>query len=505
MALFGWKKTSDTPGGGDKGPGDKSGAAPSAGAGAGVYEFSPEKAARWFDHGRTQHEAGNYEYAMTCWLSGLRFEPTNLDALKQFLQSSQSFGGAITKQLSTAAAGKTDVDKFLVALLNFACKLEDPEMAVRALSAASEIGLTEVVKFLAPIALRVAVNDKRPRKEQFLRLMEACKKAGIFEMAVRAGEAAIRLAPEDSKLSTEVRNLAAQSTMSKGGYENTGQDGGFRSNIRDAEKQRQLEEQERVVRSEGAADRIVASTKAEYDARPQDRTVIRRYAAALVQRAAGDDEQTAIGVLMKAYQETQEFGFRQDAGNIRLKIARRELKALQAAAAANPADEAAKATSASAAQKLLDMEIGEFEARVAAYPTNVVLKADLGQRYFEVGRFDEAIDLLQQAKDDAKNRATVMSYLGRAFAAKAWHEEAIGTFRLALETHGDANDAQGLELRYGLLCSLQKYAEESKDLPAAEEAGKLAGQIAVQQISFKDIRTRRDELKALTARLKSGG
>ncbi len=206
---------------------------------------------------------------------------------------------------------------------------------------------------------------------------------------------------------------------------------------------------------------------------------------------------------MKGYRETQEFRFRQLAGEIKIKLIRGQIRQAATAVQANPADAAAAAKLAEMQKKLTELEVMEFEARMAAYPTDLNVKFELGKRYFDAGRFDDAIDLLQQSKDDSKNRGTVLSYLGRAFAAKGWHEEAVGTFRLALEGQADPNDAAGMELRYGLLASLQRHAEEHKEVAAAEEALKLAQQIAVQQISYKDVRARRDEIKALIARLKT--
>jgi hypothetical protein len=52
--------------------------------------------------------------------------------------------------------------------------------------------------------------------------------------------------------------------------------------------------------------------------------------------------------------------------------------------------------------------------------------------------------------------------------------------------------------------SLLSRAEDQSDLANAEEAYKIASSIAIQNISYKDIRTRREELKALVSRLKQG-
>ena len=49
---------------------------------------------------------------------------------------------------------------------------------------------------------------------------------------------------------------------------------------------------------------------------------------------------------------------------------------------------------------------------------------------------------------------------------------------------------------------LQMKAEQDRDLAAAEEADKLSSAIAIQQISYRDIRDRRDAIKTLILSLR---
>ena len=85
---------------------------------------------------------------------------------------------------------------------------------------------------------------------------------------------------------------------------------------------------------------------------------------------------------------------------------------------------------------------------------------------------------------------------GHDFAGRVRGREQAGA--------GEQSDTAIIDLKYGLMCSLQKRAEEMKDLPSAEEALKLAGQIVMQQVGYKDIRIRRDQTKALVLKLKGG-
>ncbi|HYE03269.1 MAG TPA: tetratricopeptide repeat protein, partial [Phycisphaerales bacterium] len=316
------------------------------------------------------------------------------------------------------------------------------------------------------------------------------------------GEEGVRADPADGKLHAEVRNMSAQATMTKGGFDQAGESGGFRANIRDAEKQRRLDEEERMVRGELTADRVVADARAAYQARPDDRPSITRYAKALLDRGTPADEQTAREVLLRAYEQTQEFRFRQMAGDIGLRQAKRQLAALEKQGA-----EAARIEQARRA--LAELEAREYQARVAAYPTDLGLKLELGRRLLALDRHEEAIAVLQEAKADVKNRPKVLGHLGTAFEAIGWTDEAIETYRLALDpAHapvGGVDETTAMELRYGLMRALEARANESGDLASADEAYKLASSIAMEQISYKDVRARREALKQLAARLREAG
>lgn len=516
MAIFGLFKSGgdkdkDKAGNGGGGSGNGGGGGNGAGAGdSGGMDFSPEKAKRFFDRAKSVHDTGQYEYAMSLWLQGIRFEPTNIEAMKRYFDSADQYRAAgntsVSKETTQAITGKkTPVDRFVVALLNWSLKIREPDAAVAVTVAPAELSLTEITRWIGQRTLAVCKADPKPRKDWFVKMMNAFWKVQAYDMAAQAGELAMILDPADNKLSADVRNLAAQSTMSKGGYENTGQEGGFRANVRDSDKQRLIEEEKRGIRSEEGMQRLLLAAKAEYEANPGDKPTIRKYLKTLGERGTPTDEVTAIEIAEKAYVETQEFLFRRFAGEMRMKRGRKELKALREALDKTPTDAAAREAFLKAEQTLLELEIVEYEGWVAAYPTDLKLKFEMGKRYLLNKQFDQAVQQFQVAKDEGKQRSEVMSFLGQAFVALDWLEEAIATYKAALEQHADQNDPAGLELRYGLMASLMRKAEQEKDLPSGLEADKIASSIAVQQIGYKDIRARRDQLKALIAQLRQGG
>lgn len=467
----------------------------------------PARARKFFEHARTVHETTNYEYAMQSWLRGLRFDPTDLGGLEGFFSSTAMFLGSGKGKLSKETAkifdGKGDVEKFLLALLAWGTKPTDPAAAVRAAELAAKMDLGEQVYWISERAIPLALGDKKPRKDLLLKLVDANEKVGAYDLAVRAGEGAMRLDPADSELQNRMRNMSAQATMTRGGFDDVGQEGGFRKNIRDSAKQRQLEEEERIVKTDDVKDRVVLAAEAAFKERPEDLPTITKLIRALRERGKPEDEQRAVRVAMDAYQRTRQFRFRQEAGEIKLRVARRKLEEYRERAAQNPNDAAAQEALAKAEQKFLEMELVELNARVANYPTDLGLKYELGRRQFQVGDYEAAIALFQESKGDSKHRSSSLKFLGQSFEKIGWHDEAIATFRQALEVHQDENNELGMELRYGLMSALANKADRERDMASAEEADKLASAIAIQQIGYRDIKAQRDRIKKTIGELRA--
>lgn len=500
MAIFGRKK------GDDVAAENGSGGASEASDGSKTPDpqpFSPEKAQRFFDHAKTVGETGNHEYAMQLWLSGLRQDPSSMYGLESFLNAAVNFGGKPGKDLAKSVEGKTDPDRYVQAILAWGVKIADPALAVKAVQAAAKLDLGEQAHYLGEQAMKLVGG--KPKKDLYVKLMNAFSQVQAFDLAVLAGDAAVRLDPSDAGLANDVKNMSAQSSISRGGFDRTGEEGGFRSNIRDADQQRQLEEGDRISKTADTIDRLILDAEAAYRDNPDDMPKLQQLVKRLLERSRPEDEQRAIRLLMKGFETTKQFRFRQDAGKIRLKQLKRALAKYKDRADANPDDEKIQQEYKAAQEKFSDIEIGELKASVEAYPTDLVLKYMLGERYFHKREFDKAIALLQDAKGDARYRPRALALLGQAFGAMEWNDEAIATYRQALENKGTLSDEIQLELRYGLMIALAAKAESDNDLASAEEAEKLASAIAIEQFGYRDIRERREQLKQLVARLKQGG
>jgi len=498
LSIFSWKKSESS---------DENKAS-TEGAAASPVEFSPQKAEKFFQHARTVYDTGNYEYAMQLWLNGLRWDPNSVVGIEGFFTAISGFdretGGkrGPSKDTLKNISGKSEVDKYIMSLMDWGLKHTDASLAVKASELAAKLGLIEPTRWLTDRAFGFALQEKKVRKDLLLRCAECFGKAGMFEKALRASEEALKLDQTDGELAAKIRSLAAQATMTKGGFDKPGQEGGFRANIRDADKQRLLEEADRIVKTDETIDRLIVAAQEEMVKRPSDIPTIERYGKLLLERGRPRDEEAAYKLYSQTFDSTQQFRFRELAGDIRMRQSRRGVGELRVMLEKNQGNEDLTRMLAQAEEDHAKLELEEYKLRVANYPSDLPRRFEYGKRLFALAQYHDAIEQFQEAQQEPRNRGEAMLYLGQSFQRIGWLEEAIDTFRHASEIK-DMSPERAMEVRYFLMISLQDKAAAEGDLPSIEEADRLASMIARQQMSYRDIRVRRDEIKAILNKLRN--
>jgi tetratricopeptide (TPR) repeat protein len=472
-------------------------------------DYSPEKAQKFFEHARTVFDTQNFEYAIQLYCNGLKQDPrvkAALDglytAVTKFKESPAGKKG-VSKDTWRAIAGSGDVAKFVSTLLEYLLSERDLSLAMRAAELGGKIKCEDVGATIADIAMQLAANDKKPRKDYFLRLSEAYQQLSRHDKSLMAAEKALSLDPSDGELAAKIRSLAAAATMEKGRYEQfAGTEGGFRHMIKNAEKQQQLTDADSIVKTEETLDRVVALCEADYNSRPTDQHAIEKFASRLVERGHPADLRRAIEVLNKGYADTQQIRFRIRVGELELRADKAKLDDLERDLKKHPDDTMLRGVYETEKQHYVDRCAEEYKVRIAAYPTDNQHKFDLAKLYFNNGRPQDAIALLQAIQNDPKIRPTVLNMLALSFMKIEFLPEAVATFRQALESREVSGDFS-MDVQYNLMHALRKLAETEGDLPSAEEANKIASQITRQKADYRDIITQRMEINKIVQSLKS--
>lgn len=475
-------------------------------------ERDPSKARLWFDRAGTVADSRQYDYAIECYINGLRHDPGHMashEALRDVALKRKVGGGkpaGLTERLKSS--GTDAIDKFLGAEklwakdpLNLAHILQTMKLAVAADNAAPDVGLNEFAYWVGQIILENNEVSKKPDKAVYIELRDLLAAIEAYDAAVQACRLAVQEDPNNTVLLNELKDLEAENTLKQGGY--TGTEGGFKEAVRDMDKQRELGQEDAITKSEAMIEQILERRRAEHEQNREDITGLQKLIDALLQMGGPGAENEALGLIEKAHEQTGEYQYKVRSGDLRMKQMARQQKELKAACDAAPQDEKAKTDLESHYSKRMNFELEQFTERVQNYPTDSGLKYQLGVRLFAFKKYDDAIGAFQQSKSDPKHRANSHEYLGRCYLARGWFDEAVDTFRQGIELHPLSDDRLGKELRYQLMSALENAAKKNKSQDQARDAQKIASQLLQTDINFRDIRVRIDSIRDLVENLQS--
>ena len=460
-----------------------------------ISEADQKKANTFFERGLSVANSGQFEYAIEMFLQGLNVDPENTDAHQQLrdisLKRKASGGkdlGMFEKMKLRAgiAKGKDNKANVLTAekLLAYDPGNTDNMMAV--FENAFQAGFYDTVLWIGQIALKANSDDKKPDFNKYIKLKNIYATLQVYDRAVEACQYAAMLKPDDMDLTTELKNLGAQHTMSKGGY---GKSKSFRDSIRDKEKQQQLMESDKDVHSSDFLRRQVADAETEYNADPNEVGKIMKYVEALVKTESPEYEQRAVDVLQQAYERTNAFRFRFRIGQIRMmQMSRRERELLKEVRA-NPSDAALTSEYKEFQREKAELELDEFRMAAENYPTDMTFKYNMAARLFALGRYSDAIPVFQTARQDPKYRVDAAIALGRSFlSAGGYVDEAIDTLRDIINDYELKGDPKSKEMYYW-------YAVANEQKGDSATALKAYSQVAQWDFNYRDVQARVKRLR----------
>lgn len=455
------------------------------------------KARKWFVRATELTESKSFDFAIKCYVDGLGYwpeavdeghQPLRLAAYERNVRGGKKPGFAESMKYSMSGR---DAKK---AMLNAEWLLSHDPPNVSYLEGilknANKLHCEDTIQWIAPIYKNGIESEKKLSAKRFALLREVCEEAGdraasrkesslaveFYECAAEALRVQRQADPKDLTLENELRDLSTKLTILKGKYESAET---FQESMRDADRQRDIHDRERMVQSDESLNRLIAGAQREVEENPDNVNKIYKLVDLLCSREDEEEEGRAIGFLVEKYKELGDYRCQQRAEDIRIKQVKRVYRRLRDA---GDREEAKRAR-----DELLTLEIRVLGERIKHYPTDNRLKFDYGTRLFQANKIDEAIPQLQAARADGKVRMQSDLYLGRCFYAKEFHAQAIGTLTQAVQSYEIADDATGKELRYWLARSLEADGR-------GDEARDTYGGILQMDYNFRDVRDRLERL-----------
>jgi hypothetical protein len=466
----------------------------------------PDKARAWFERARQMAASSNYESAFAFYANGFKLDPTDLmlhnEALELAGRYRDAGGEAATSKQIKQVDGETDIDHFVAALFAWWHDAANAKFAMKAVAAAAGAGQGEFGCAMADRLIALARSgDRVLGYKELKQLMELFKSTGAWNQALAVGQAALRAKPDDSILEKQLNELAAERAMEEGGYnELTGEAGQFRKFVKDIDKQRELEEEESLAGAGGSRERVIERAKIEFEANPSSPEAVNKYAQLLRKQGTPESIKQSIEVFMAGFRETGEYRFRMAAADLKIQAAADQIRQLELKAEQEPGDESRERLAAAEAE-LLGFKKKEYEERASKYPTDRMIRFQLGELAIEDGDINLAMECFQKAKDEPRLRVRASHALGNCFAREEWHTEAVAEYNEALKALEGGDTATELAIRYDLMKSLTSKAERDSNVDMAREALDICSSIARKDITYRDIRDCRRHLDDLVRSL----
>lgn len=457
-----------------------------------IPEADQKKANAFFERGQSVANTGNYEYAIEMYMQGLRVDPENVEAHQQLRDISlkrKASGGKALGMLKAMGFKKPTKDE-KQALLNAETLLSyDPgntDFMLAVFEAAFKGGFYDTAMWIGPILQKANTEIAKPDFSKYIRLKDIYRTLGFYDRAVEACQHALMLRPDDMDLSTELKNLGAQHTMSSGGYS---KGKSFRDSIRDREKQHQLIESDKDVHSADFLRQQIAKAEAELAADPNEPGKIMKLVEALTKTESAEDDARAFEVLDSAFERTKQFRFRAAKGRIRLMQLAREERSRRQELQASPQDEELRQEYKEFLKRRAEEEYQEYALAAENYPSDSSYKFNMAARLFQLERYQEAIPHFQQARQDPKYRTDAAVLLGRAFlAAGGYTDEAIETLRTIIDTYELRGDTKSKEMYYWYGVATEKSGDSATAL-------KAFSQVAQWDFNYRDVQARVKRLR----------
>ncbi len=422
---------------------------------------------------------GNWDFAIQMYIDGLRREPGNIERghqpLREVSLKRKASGGkpaGIFEAMKYKAA-KDPVESLTNAEFLLAKDPGNVTHMVTVFKAAIKVEDHAVINWIGDLVLAAMREAKKPNKVTCKMLAKALGGVGENAKALAAVDLARVAHPNDGELETMAGKLAALAAMDKGKYQES-----FTKSIDNMDEQIKHSQKDQFVHDDDYIQHEIDQARAEYEQAPTVPGKINALADALLKIEEESYENEAIDVLTKAFEESDSYRYKVRIDDIRIRQFRRRAKKIR--------DRGDKQATRDITVKILAFELKMYAERAKNYPTDLSIKFELGKRQLLAGKVDDAIGSLQKAQRDPKRRLTAMTLLGRAFAKKEWHSEAVETFERVLEHELTENRAK--DVHYHLASSLEAMGETGKALEHLSRVAQI-------DYNYLDVRERIEALR----------
>ena len=432
----------------------------------------------------------NYDYAIALYNQVLEKEPGFFDgrkALREIQGRKAGGGGGFFKKMLSGASSSPLVAKGQLALRNnpggalaIAEQIlnSDPNSTAGhrlIVQAAQALELPRTGVMSLEILVKNSPKDKCLAVEFANSLVVG---GGDTRRAEQVLMELLRSSPNDGELGQALKDLSARKTLDEGGYGALeGGKGSYRDILKDKKEAVSLEQEKRVVKSEDTTERLINEYETRLQTEPENLKLIRSLAELYTQKNQFDRALELFGRV-----KNSDLG-----GDSSLELAMAktvvrkydfQLEQLDPAAP-DYAEQSAKIQT-----EKLNYQLTECQQRVEKYPTDLMIRFEMGKLYFEAGKITEAIQEFQKAQGNPYKRLAAMSHLAQCFARRKMFDLAARTLQNAIKEK-PSFDEEKKDLIYNLGSVFESMGKK-------EEAIEQFKQIYEMDAGYKDVSAKVD-------------
>lgn len=442
-----------------------------------------------FNKGHDALQRDNFDYAIDLFNQVLAREP-GLHECRRELRAAQmrkaGGGGGFMKKMWSSASSSPLVAKGEVALRR------DPAEALQIAeqilnndpnnSAAHRLIVKAATALQMPrtavLSLEILYHNSPKDKEIGIQLANALANTGEVARAEQILTNLQAAMPMDNDVAQALKDISARNTMDEGGYDTLAEGtGSYRDILKNKEEAVTLEQQNRVEKSEDVTGRLITEYESRLRTEPNNLKLLRSLAELYT-------EQKQFDKALSYYEKLKASDVGNDSSldglitNTVVKKYEHQISRLDTTAP-DYGDKVALLQAEKQAYQL-----SAAQKRVERFPTDLQLRFEVGQLYFEAGKISEAIAEFQKSQNNPHRRVASMNYLAQCFAKRKMYDMAARTLQNAIKEKPVLDDEKK-DLVYNLGSVLENMGKKEE----AIEQFKIIYEV---DISYKDVAAKVD-------------
>ena len=261
------------------------------------------------------------------------------------------------------------------------------------------IDTLEVTKKMDPGSVKVT-----------LELAQMYMKEGDLDKARRFFDEANRLSPANDVAARGLKDLAAIKTIEQGGWMDTST---YRDKIKDEAQAELFEKETKLVKSEADITLLIESTLEKLKGEPDNPAILKELVKLYDQGKFWDKAIEIYNQLTRVLPHDEEI--QREIVDLNARKLNENIIQLKEKLSRDPSRQGLVSEIEQLEKQKTEKLLADCKARVDHYPNNLTYRYELGYLYYELEKFNEAVQEFQLAVKDPQKKHKALYYMGLCF------------------------------------------------------------------------------------------